>query len=512
MLNVYQQIRLFYDKRPTASSIYKINKMERFFRERAWAGESESSQIRYWGVISSLFAYLCEQDIPSFLEMSSYDIQEVLFIYAENHPDFQTDESGMNDFLNIIEDFSYYFDQDCNGDYNLTFNDIVEEAREAFYVNSKYTLPDREYVKSQTAAVNKLLDLEENDLLNDLMNVTLTKMSIYFQGIAYHKDLEKAVFHFVGPLMDADFNETFVATFWDYFFFDYHLTKDGLTPIKHYYQQFKDKMSESEKQLIMTMVNASFRLFVVKSIIDDNVYCQDLLTDEEFDLPYPETNMGDYTKLLFFGHLQINDILMLNYITATPASPLLCKRIKTEIINLFNIYKKYQFPDATLDDFLKHHSAAVRHTVILLTTFSAVKLLNEDIDLPVPEFDMPDKISSDTMSEINYAAEKLYLDESAKNLFIRLINNYLNADNTFNQEINYPKLVAGAAKVFNTINGIISNTIIIGIYHHLKLKKIDVEQFISQITEKLGIIPADPRYITTEGFIHLLYKDKTRSD
>ena len=506
MFNVYQQIKLFYEKRPSASSVYKLNKMERFFRERAWAGESDESQKQYWSVISLLFDYLCRKSARSFLDLNSFDIQTVCFVYADNHPDFKLTESDINDFHNILEDFSYYFDQDII-DSDISLNEIIEESREGYYVNSQFTVPDRETTATQANCINKLWEMEDNDLLNDLLNVTLAKMGVFFQSNHYRRDLEKAVIHFVGPAFEPEFNESFFATFWDYFFFDYHLTSDGLTPIKHFYKLFKSKLTTNEHQLFLTMQDAAFTVFTIKGVMEDMIFCQNLLTDEEFELPYPETDLGDYSKLVFYGHMQLNDVLLLNYITASPASPLLCKRIRSEILNLYELYRKYQAPKATIDDFLAKHAAAVRHTIYLLSTFTKVKLLKENIELPQPINCPENLIAEQTMIELDSAAEKLFFSAETSKLAKQMVNDYLSIDRDFDQENNYPLLVAASLYLFSTLNQIENNKILAGIYRHLKMKKNDAVQSASQMSEVLNCIKFDPRYLTTEGFVNFLFDE-----
>lgn len=507
MNNVYQLIGLFYDKRPAAASIYKMNKLERYFRERAWAGVDDYSQQTCWKIIASVFDYLCANQLQSFLDLNSLDIQEIIFCFAENDCDFALNEEKINSFLDVLNDFAIYFDKD-GSEFDLTFSQIVAEARNSFYIKSTFSLPDREYISEQAACINKMYELEDNDMLNDLLNNMLTKISIYYQNEKYKTDLERAVFQFVGPVMDTQVDENFMTTFWDFFFFDYHLAADGRTPIRNYYDEFKKSIPADEQQLLISMVNASFTIFIITNIIDDIVCCQNLLTEEEFDLPYPDNDIGDYTKLLFFGHMQANDILMLNYVTATPASQLLCKRIKNEILNLYEIYKKYQQPDATIQEFLEHHSAAVRHIIIILTTFAKLKIIGENIPTPEPLRIADDYICTEARNEFEYVQKKLLLSDNHMKLIYQLCNDYLSIDREYDQQNNYKMLVAGTLFTFVYLNRFYPLNRLYGTFRHLKVKNDDVITQSYNMQKALVSYQFDPRYLSEEGFVMALYADE----
>lgn len=507
MGNVYFHIDKYYEKQSQAETIFPKTMAERFFRERAWKGEKEAEQIKKWLLLSELVEYIALNEFDSFYSLNALDVQEIIFRFGEKNNDVLLNEDSINDIFSFLYDFALWYEKKSAEDNFLYFT--FSTAQKAFFPLGKFTLPDRKDVAELAAGFDELFETESPEQLNKLWDYLVARMGLFFQMPEYHNDLARAVTQYVGPVIaQDDVDASFWLAFWDYFFFDYHLIDDDSTPVVKYYNERRKYLEPDEKQLLLSMIDTKFTVFSVDGIYDDVVLCIDLLTDTPFEMPYPDGGIiGDYTKFVFFGHMQFDDVFMLNYVTVFPASELLRNRMKTEILRLYEIYKKYQQPEATIEYFVSRQTAVIRHTLFILSNFNRLKVVNENIVMPPvthselrhiePELKLA---FSELTAELNFTqdnrsrAMKLYTD------FIKAQGeDYIIDDNML--------MVAAVLWLIIDLNGIEYLYNFVGALRKRKIKKADVVDLAKEIMTVLQCREYDPRYLTEEGFVQMVYKD-----
>ena len=115
-------------------------------------------------------------------------------------------------------------------------------------------------------------------------------------------------------------------------------------------------------------------MLTVEETYEDHIVCSDLLREEEVVLPRPDIP-GALEKNILFGHICDEGMMMLNYITAVPASRPLQRRIKDTIQQEYELFL-YQSPKADMDDFLAREAALVRHTIHMLASRARLNVRN----------------------------------------------------------------------------------------------------------------------------------------
>ena len=74
------------------------------------------------------------------------------------------------------------------------------------------------------------------------------------------------------------------------------------------------ELTHDEKHVISDLLQAKFTVFYIKRILNNSmVECVDLFTDEIIKLPMPDYGIGDYKKMLFYGHIYVNGIVTVSY-------------------------------------------------------------------------------------------------------------------------------------------------------------------------------------------------------
>ena len=375
MDNVYGQVAVFYTNHQEADDILSKDIIERYLRKFAWRGSSDQEMCAIWSAIESLLLYIENMKLYSLDSLNVYDYQEILYRRQDTQTGFKLSETQVYGFFQILESFYLYLKKLDYDDYLP----VLKEARESFSKDGTFFLPERQ---DQDEFYNNLshldeISLEEADKLNELLEQLLNKVGEYYRRPSFVLDLTRAVSIYAGPFMEVskDNEEDFWFSFWDYFFFDYHLIETDLTPLCYYYEHEKERLEPSERYIIKDLLKARFMVFSINGIVDDFLECTDLFTGEQLNLPLPDIHFMDYKKVILYGHLHLSGVMMLNYITSVSASEKLRQRMKEEILRQYELYK-IQEPKATIGMFFQRHAAAVRHTINILANFAQLKVVS----------------------------------------------------------------------------------------------------------------------------------------
>lgn len=499
MNNVYRLVSLFYEKREKTTAIVRRERIDRYFRSLAWQGKPDAILKRIWGAVSSLLEFMGEWKIYSFFLLTKNDFVEVFFRYAEARPNFRMIEKNVLMFLGYLEDFIKKCVKDPD-DLVLT----LEDVRRAFYVDAKFTIPDRHEYNELTDALEHADELtgEEADKLNDILDGLVVRMGDYFRREKFSRDFTRALTLFGGPYRDASLEggDDFWYGFWDYFFFDYHMISDDLSPIRYFYEHEKPGLTAGERYVLSDLMESKFTVFRIDAIDDDFAICTDIFTGEQMDLPCPDHIFMDYRKMILYGHLHQHGVIMLNYITIIPATSRLRQRIKDEILRQLEIFRVWQCPEARLSDFLSRHSAAARHTIHILSNFAQLKVVPA-VEIEPEERDI--HLTSDmarTEELMEKAAAALGFSVYSISIAKRLYEDYASrAPGDVDDSV--PAAVLLLIENINLTDFAEPERIV----KAFGTTKDDVLRKMSIIAKTTGCVKLDPRYMTEEGYVETLY-------
>ena len=502
MENVYQKVALFYEKRGALKPLIKQNEVEKYLRKLAWQGKDESDLREVWGALSVLLNYVMESHLFSFSALTPYDYQEVLYRLREAQLSMRFDEKTVPAVFDIYEAFLIAY-----GDEKSNAVTALKKARDSFYKDGEFYMPERPQIDSvyEKLSHEEEITLEEEDEINDELAALIDRMQHYYQQTIFTRDFSRARAMYVGPYGDASLENEgdFIYGFWDYFFFDYHMLAEDITPVRYFFEHEKDVLSSGEKYILQDLMKTKLTVFYVNRAVDDCIFCTDLFSEKQMMLPIPDNGYTDFKNLILYGHLYPEGIMLLNYVTAVQASSHLRKRIREEVLHQFDVFKKFQKPDAELQDFFIRHAVTVRHTINILSNFAQLKVMpNEPAKMLLrPEAD--EELLRPELDEIDEAGKyfgvSCYATELAKRLYVDYV-----AVTGKRERRGHKALPAAVLIMIQSVNGMDYRPADV-IIERLQTSPQAVINMIEKIGAAVRIEELDPRYRTEEGFVQMLY-------
>ena len=496
--NVYRKIELFYQKKKQLNMVVKKAQMERYFREMAWKGKNDALLRRIFGVISSMLVYMNHRKLGDFHLLTRYDFVEIFYVYADTRPNLRLIEQNVELFFSYLEDFIHVVASDDKEILNA-----LHEGCGLFYDGGVFSLPDRQEYDAFCDTLEHTEEISEDELehLNELLDGLVSGMIAYFQRDELRPDFSRAVMLYSGPFVEPEkADENWWMGFWDYFFFDYHCKEDDMSPVHYYLEHEKGNLSTEEQYVLRDLMQAKLTIFTVNYLDDDIAVCSDLFSGEELELPCPDAAFHEFKNMVFFGHLQRRGVMLLNYITGLSASKLLQKRIRDEINKQYDRFRMYQIPQATLQDFLVRHAAAVRHTVQILSSFAQLRVV------PDMEGELSERGTVGAAllepEETRLATKACQLHFSAYSIFFvkRLYEDYVaKAKRRGTNAIQAAVLI-----LIEGINGA-EYVPIEEIYVAFGVEQEDALKAVNEVGTTVNCVAFDPRYLTEEGYVQLLY-------
>lgn len=502
MENVYDIVSSFYWEEPDMEAIVARREVERFLRKRAWQGESAGDLLDTWFQMQSLFEYVLTIAPVTLDELTADEYSRAIQYIGDQTDDPVTLEEAI-DLFEVWHDFYEQLADDKLID-SLDALEMAQmrmtEGEEIGYVEP-VSFTDKVNLMQADLAYADPEPAEFNQFLGHLAEGLLLKMSAFFQGKEFTRDLERALYLYAGPFLDivTEKDANFWQGFWDFFLFDYHLIKTDRTPIALFGEKMYEVLDVEEQRIYSDWEKMRFSLFeVVRVQADDWVVCQDLFTDETFALPKSVVGRREsYEECLFYGHIRINGVVMVNHVVRVEATPALRRRIRAEILHQLRLFQ-CAYPEAELDDLFLRHVASVRHLIDILcqmrtvTVMSSTRLsemravgegmltlaLAKEIDVLVPMLSLYDKRQIGKMC-IDYQAlakPSLILDREA---LIAMVGVFL--------QLNHSRFLSVEEAIAGEVDWTAS----------------DAKQ--NLIIEELNITPFDARYLNEEGFIYSLF-------
>jgi hypothetical protein len=507
--NVYDEVRVFFDEKLEWDSAIKREWVEGFLRQKAWQGDNDETLRDSWRNLHMFVSYLAYSGENTLDEIvaSEYSLAvEWMIVQIEGFkPTLQT----VRHFFDILQEFYNY----------LVAKKIIadtEELRQAaeYMTGGKRLRFIEEADEQGELPVKSPLTVPKDigRIVGEAVERLMLKFSAYFQQESFVEDFDRALMLFLGPLgqMPEDENDDeFWLGFWDYFLFDYHLLANDRTPLIQFSLDYSDKLAGEEQKILRELMGAKFTVFYVESVINqDWVECVNLLTEEKFRLPNPNFDYKLVKKLLFYGHVflqqQESELVMINFITSVEISSNLRRRIKEEISRQKAMLELQQ-PGATWEDFVGRHANAVRHTIDLLATWARVNVTSyAQMERSFPQPVTGEKAVNTVVVEMietfmpkfgysqhdTFLAQKLWQDFSAI------------------ETINIRKPAAWAAAViqaFSQLNNGENEMSADTLAQEMLAGKSSISANRAKIFQVLKLEKYDPRYLSEEGIVSLLY-------
>ena len=192
--------------------------------------------------------------------------------------------------------------------------------------------------------------------------------------------------------------------------------------------------------------------------------------------------------------------MMLNYITAIPASKRLQKRIRDTLHREYDLFRM-QSPDAAMDDFLAREAALVRHTIHVLSTLAQLDVLpRQTLPAPIERTIVPHTCGEE-LGALHLIAEKIGFSRHAQVLMCELFLDYAQSDL---ERARTAEALTATIFLFAEINSIDLSSIT-ELYHVVGSDQKKVRAAQKHMREALHCVPYDPRYLGEGGFVTMLY-------
>lgn len=502
MDNVYRQVAVFYRENPDLKELLSQELIEKYLRKCAWNGMSDAELRKAWDAIAVVLLYIKQLELFSLESLTVHDYQEALYMAQDEHKEWLLSEPKVTSFFQALDNFYTYLLKLGYDDYRKG----LELARQTFWENDDFVLPERQGHDEFFNSLDHLEELSQEDVekLNELLENLLNKAGEYFRRPPFLFDLTRAVSIYAGPFMEIakDNEDDFWFSFWDYFFFDYHLIQSDQNPLRYYYEHEKERLQPSERHIIQDLLKAKFTIFSIDGIDEDYIQCTNLFTNEQHTLPAPDYGFMDFKKVILYGHLHTKGVMMLNYITSVAATSKLRQRMKEEILRQYELYK-CQEPEAALEDFFQRHAAAARHTINILANFAQLNVVSTK-PYRRPAFDGSPAAAADTVLAVLRAkAKKAGFSVHAIGLVQRMYEDFRFAAGQA-EKFDTKNLVAALLFVFVDLNGLdfVQKDFVLEL---TEASLPEAEELAEMIRQTLECAPMDPRYLTEEGFVRALY-------
>lgn len=501
MENIYARVERFYQAKPEADLVLPQRVLERYLRRQAWHGKHEQDLQPLLEVIATTLTLTVDLELDTLEALSVFDYQELLYRYQQQHPEFDFSEKAtLAIFAKLKAFYSYLAEKYDVGE----LLNILTKAQDSLYVDGVFTQPPYRQPGDFYSSLEHREELSEADLaqLNVLLDELLQKICDYFQDGRFWRDLDRASALFFGPHVASD--DERMEGFWDYFLFDYHMLFTDDTPLHYYFDVERESLSVSEYDVLQDLLAAEFTVFTVLDDSDEVLTCQNMFTDELIELPAPEGMVPDFMGCVCFGHVHAHGVMLMNYITALPASERLSKRMQEVVEHLFAMFR-YQQPGATLKDFFVREAIVVRHALWIMSRFAQLALLPQHDYIPAP---LPKQAQlmhryREEEQNLRHLGMVMQFSAYAQSLLVKLFEDYcVQAKLHTHDEMQV--IMPAAIMLFLDVNGVsfIKPDVLC---NNFAISPAACRARMQKIAQTLKVNLFDPRYLTEEGFVNSLY-------
>jgi hypothetical protein len=510
MKNVYDQVQAFYEELTEEQAI-KREWIEGFLRQKAWQGVEDAELTNAWHNIRIFMLYLLHSGNDELDEITHQEYSVAIAWITENVPDFKASVKPVRQLFSILIEFYHYLfgKKIIDG-----FGELEQAAKEIaggkkLNLTRAVTLGDelglfadleKVFGKSHTALTENM-----GVMVGETIERLMLKLGTYFQQKNFNEDFDRALYLYTGPFdsVPDDEQDEFWLGFWDYFLFDYHLLANDATPLNHFFTTNNGRLNVDERQILQDLLSAKFTVFYINKVLNqDWVECINLFTGETFQLPFPDFDYRTLKKLLFFGHVFSQGLVMINYVTSIEVSPNLRRRIKDEVIRQTAIYAIQQ-PGAGLSDFFNRHALVVRHTIDVLLTLAKLNVTSaaqvERIFPIIEEKSLPNQevvaLIEEVMPDYGFSMHDIVLAQKMWHDFCQVTAIVVRKPSIWAATILY---------VYDQVN-YTHNVAAEDISQDLGISSSSMYTNRNKLYEALQLQKFDPRYLSEEGFVSLLF-------
>ena len=518
--NVYEEVRVFFDEESEWDIAIKREWIEGFLRQKAWQGANDEELKDAWRNLQMFVLYLAYSGETVIDEMTASEYSLAVEWMIVQIEDFKPTVKNVRHLFAVLQDFYDYlatkkiFTETAGlqqamvymtGGKRLKFIEIDAEQDEL-------QLSDAETGLTAKSLLTMPRDIGRN--VGEAVERLMIKFSAYFQQENFVDDFDRALMLYLGPLNqmpDDENDDEFWLGFWDYFLFDYHLLANDRTPLVQFNIDCSERLANEERKILQELMGAKFTVFYVENVLNqDWVECVNLLTEEKFRLPNPNFDYKLVKKLLFYGHVFLQqeekELVMINFITSVEISSNLRRRIKEEIIRQ-KVMLQVQQPDATWNDFVERHANAVRHTIDLLATWARVNVTS----YAQVERVFPKPVSPDNASAVNSAVAELieqFMPKFGYSCHDAVLAQKLWQDFAGMGTVNVRKPAAWASAViyaYSQINTGDAEVPAETLAAEMAVSKSSISVNRAKMFDVLKLERYDLRYLSEEGMVALLY-------
>lgn len=516
MNNIFDHIAELYQQDEGWQMVIPYRAIERYFRTQVWQGKTDEDMMQQWDYITMYFVYLGNGETMAG-DMNCYDFMDCVAWCGRNIADFALNKEQVTDFLNTLIDLYKSLRQQ-----KLVIGGTgAQEALDRLIIDGRlcHLQADGSFDKTYGFLNERGNgDLERKVFLRFTDNIERLHKEIqaFFNKKYFTADIERATFFYTGifsesVIGDDPNSEEYPQSFWDYFIYDYHLIATDQRPIDYFIDYFKEHRRKFDNKLsydvLKELAQAELKLFTIDGEIDgDGLYpCTDLLTEQRIRLMLPIDGTIPQGPVVFIGHIFYNGTMVLNFIRGMALPVFSQKKLRAFLSHAKTWYEVRREQEPTWENFVARNPLVVRHA--LLTFGSCIRLDNLVLSQTMADY-VPAEPDSDRDTRVlailvsclqtyNFSihdiacCQQLWLD------FYQAYGKQVRAEESW---------AAGAAKVFIELNGVYNYSLseITDLFYGVSSSS--VQRTSAEIKEVLQIEKHDPRYLSEEGMLVMLFR------
>ena len=374
MTNIYDVIYELYNDDEGWNTVLERRYAEQFLRTEAFRGATDDELLEIWQQVMYLLIY-CGNTSYKIGDMTGEDLIYCISWCQRNIGDFELDYDSVDYFLSVVQRLLSFLKQKKA----ISSDTAAAKCRlkllgadgNLLLFQKDGSLPE-EYEKFRT---NREPDLETKVFmqLGQKLTILFDMMQKYFDDPRFSLDRKRACYAYFGtdtePEADKDRPEL-LASYWEYFIFDYRLLDSDEKPVEHFYEYYKKhpdprygKTNKALTELLASMRKIQLMVFTIEREEADGWFsCRDFFTGSISELSLPVDEAVDFRNLLCLAHVFEDGNLITEYLRSVIVMP-------TARITLFNRlsafleYYRVAHPGADWEEFVDANPVLVMHMV-----------------------------------------------------------------------------------------------------------------------------------------------------
>lgn len=507
MENVYEKVDRFYKDDLSSWTVVSQTIAEKYIRGMAWQGNTDVQLTQSWDVLKSVLLYMDHMKLPRLDNLMVSDYQRIIYENVNASQEKESFQRYVPTFISELEKFYGANPKLASSEANRA----LKETLKSFKANGEFSVPEIELQGEFQQSPEDIANVD-GKLFEDIeekLTTLFSNVSDYFRGPKYQDDVSRAILLFTNPGDIVDRHQErdsfFWTTFWDYFFFDYHLIANDRLPIQQYLLDKENELSASDRFLIKWCLRTSFNVYTIKYIADEYLECQELLTGDTVRIgcDYGDT-LVDPFNILICGHRYMGYPMELDFMACMSATHNQQKRIKEELLRQYEAFQ-LQEPSATIQDFLSRHTGAVLHNIQLIISGRLLSAASYEAGESAMCVNEERLVPKHRIKVYNDTAKKLGVSKFGRTLATRLYKEaYVFLMDHAIDEYDCHELMAAAILMYRLTNGLYNDTM--QVFIELQVDEDRVCNLIDILKEGINCCIYDTRYLSEEGFVNSLYK------